>query len=374
LEQSSRPPVPRPEPLALEPLWDDPAVVSDTQLGRILPRLGLPAEGPPTLAAVDHLLRFWGPDAGFAEPAFLNGERLRSLITDHGSFSSFYGAAAPPLLEQTTMGVEVRVQQGPASSSHNDHTLATLAEIGTPLGFPLETAQGAAAVRDLLARSLHDFSLNQLEYEWSILVYALYLPPVGRWTTSEGQTIDFEDLGDRIMRQKLNDGVCSATHRLYALNAVLRADEQTTEAAAKRLLGPAARGRMTRFLERVTATLVRNQHPDGFWNDDWPYDRATSGEPGDTPGDDLAARLVVTGHVLEWWALAPAELQPPRPVAVAAGQWLVRTIDGLSDEEIVSNLSYLSHAGRALALWRQVKPASLAAPARATPEGLHRAD
>ena len=50
--------------------------------------------------------------------------------------------------------------------------------------------------------------------------------------------------------------------------------------------------------------------------------------------------------------MAPEELQPPREVMVRAGQWLAREIEVMDQETVLRNYTFLSHAGRALALWR----------------------
>ena len=63
-------------------------------------------------------------------------------------------------------------------------------------------------------------------------------------------------------------------------------------------------------------------------------------------------RLLATGHALEWWAMAPEELHPPREVMVRAGQWLAREIEVMDQETVLRNYTFLSHAGRALSLWR----------------------
>ena len=125
------------------------------------------------------------------------------------------------------------------------------------------------------------------------------------------------------------------------------------------LLSPETRARILDHLRGVTASFVRHQHADGFWNGEWPIRTPASSEPGDQPEDSINTRLIVTGHVLEWWALAPPELHPPHPVLTAAGQWLVRTVEALSEEEIDRYYSFLSHAGRALALWRGRSPAEV---------------
>jgi hypothetical protein len=66
--------------------------------------------------------------------------------------------------------------------------------------------------------------------------------------------------------------------------------------------------------------------------------------------------LLVTGHALEWWSLAPSELLPPRETLVKAGQWTVNAILELDDETILKRYGPLSHAGRALAMWRGLWP------------------
>jgi len=106
----------------------------------------------------------------------------------------------------------------------------------------------------------------------------------------------------------------------------------------------------------VTQALVRSQHADGFWNIDWPFAAPKTSEPTEREGDRLSDRIIGTGHPLEWWSLAPEEVHPPRNVLAAAGQWLVRTVDSLSDEQLREHFTFLSHAGRALALWRGKTP------------------
>ena len=50
--------------------------------------------------------------------------------------------------------------------------------------------------------------------------------------------------------------------------------------------------------------------------------------------------------------MAPKEVQPPKEVVRKAGQWLTKTIDEMSDSQIQSGYIFLTHAGKALALWR----------------------
>jgi len=372
-------PEPRQTPLVIGPLYDYPPVVSDEQLAMVLTRLrprgdrptaaaqstvatsdiSAPSADPATGAAylprinhVDHGLRCWGTAARFDEPGLLGGEAMRKLLTDHREFARVYGNGQAPLLMDAGPGVRVRVGEGPASSSHVDHTLACLAEVGTPLDFLLVTPTRATTYRALLEQSLRDFSLNQHEYEWSALTYALFLPHVDGWRTSEGQWITFDALAGRLMREEWPRGVCFGNHRLFTLTVFLRVDEWRQAELGTPLVSPAMRTRIVQFLADATTRLVAHQHALGCWNADWPTttpaDQLTGGD-----GDRLADRVLATGHALEWWAIAPEELHPPREVLIRGGQWLVRTVEEMSPPDIEENYTYLSHVGRALALWRR---------------------
>jgi hypothetical protein len=354
IEREHALPEPRREPLRVWPQYDEPAVVTDDQLQRALHKLEPRLRGEkPKINHVDHALRFWGAEAEFDDPRCLSGRELRDVLLDHRRFAKAWPGAAQPLLSRDAQGVAVRTQEGAATASHVDHTLAGLAEVGTPLDLPLRTAEGTATVRELLLRSLRTFSLDQGEYEWSALAYALYLPPEPRFYTRDGQEITFDRLAERLMREPLGRGVCAGHHRLHSLVMLLRVDEQ------EMILSPDVRERVIGHLRHATALLVQHQHSQGYWETNWPAQPAGD-ERADKQGRDLlSGRILATGHALEWWALAPREVHPPRETLVRAGQWLVRIVDELDEKQIGDNYTFLSHAGRALALWRGRLPAEL---------------
>lgn len=339
------------KPWHVGPLYDYPDVVSNDDLRRALLRLRPRLAGPKTLLAdVDHALRCWGPDATFADPEFVSGADLRALLTDTRRFAELYGPQQTPAMYDTPFGVCCRVKEGIATTSHADHTLACLAEVGTPLSHPIVTPTRQTTLRALVEQSLHDFHPGQIEYEWSAKTFSLFVPPSTRWPSTESQTLSFDLLADRMMREPLPRGVCYGMHRLYGLMVYLRVDEQTP------ILSPGMRNQVVRFLKDANRRLAANQHPDGFWNGDWPFAPAASREPTKAVGDQLYFRIVVTGHALEYWALAPQELQPRRAVLVAAANWIVHTIDTISEQQLRANFSFLSHAVRALALYRGREP------------------
>jgi hypothetical protein len=343
----------REEPIEIAPLYDFPTVVTDEQLQRVLTKLMPRDYGSETkINHVDHGLRFWGMGATFEEENTLSSKKMRALLLNDQKFQLRYENAKPLLIDEPT-GVRLRTQQGYLTNSHFDHTMACLAEVGTPLSYPVITRNRETTFRALVEYALRDFSLNQVEYEWSALTFALYLPPHNQWTSHEGQHIDFNLLANRMMRQRPRQGVCFGNHRLFGLVVFLRVDAGEYGP----ILSAAMRQQVETHLKDMTVRLVNHQHADGFWNGDWPTEKPASKAATEQEGDRLSDRILATGHALEWWAIAPKELLPEREVIIRAGQWTVAAIDGLSEKETRQWYTYLSHAGRALALWRQTTPA-----------------
>jgi hypothetical protein len=340
----------RSEPLTVGPLYDCPEIVSDAELQRVLQKLQPSVGAQPRVNHVEHALRMWGTDAEFDDEAYLSGAAMRELLVDHQRFAQAWGSAARPLLLNDDTGVRVRVEQHAAASSHVDHTIASLAEVGTPLDHPVLTPAGRMDFRSMIEASLRNFSLNQVEHEWSGLTYALVLTPGENWRTAEGQEITFDRLAERSMRQELQQGVCYGKHRLHELVILLRVDEE------QKILSAAVRNNIVDHLKSAVQTLVRTQHADGYWDGQWSGVASQTPEQN-LPNGELSERIIVTGHALEWLALAPIEIQPPPEVRIRAGRWLVGTIRAMDSETVRANFPFLTHAGRALALWRGQTPA-----------------
>jgi len=338
-------PIPQTEPVVIKPRFDDPELISDEDLARTLTKLSPRFRmNNPKINYVDHALRFWGTEAEFPyDPEALSGVEMRELLLDHRRFKQSWDEGTDPLLVQTEFGVRPALKRGHSTTSHVDHTLATLAEIGTPLDYPVITPYGESKVRDMLNHSLNAFSLNQKEYEWSALVYALYLPHVKSWYSPEGQLITFDRLAERILREKKLKGVCYGNHRLFTLIVLLRVNEDHN------ILSDGMQKRVIDHLKGVTKTFIQNQHAEGFWDSNWDGSTMSETSRSRTP---ISRRVLVTGHALEWWALAPQEILPPQEVRIRAAKWLVSEIDKMDDRDIEVNYTYLSHAGRALSLWR----------------------
>ena len=356
-DRSRREPTLANVPSSVEPRYDIPEVVSDEQLATVLfklrPRF---RHGQPKINHVDHALRCWGADVSFADPQFVSGDEMRRLLTDHDAFKAAWGDKTRGLLIAKEQGVAYRTQQGDASASHVDHTLGTLAECGTTLDFPIRLAGRSATLRDVLHQALTSFDINQAEYEWTTLAVALYATDGRPWYTPEGDRLDFNRLAQRIMRQAFGQGVCYGNHRLYSLTLLLRLDDE------KQLLTVATRQNLLAHLTEATRRLNENQHAEGYWDRNWHDLKVSTNDEDLALGGPLSRRILSTGHALEWWAMAPTELHPPRETLVRAGQWLVHEIERMPMKSVADNYTFLSHAGRALALWRGRFPASVGSP------------
>ncbi len=345
------------EPVLLEPRYDRPDFLSDAQLLATLEKLKPRLRGKnPRINFVDHALRFWGVQSTFEDDECLDGVEMRDLLLDHRVFQKAWGPEERPFLvpdlRNDAMLLSMRTKDGAASASHTDHSLASLAEVGTPLDFPVITPTGEIELRAALEYAMKEFSLNQDEYEWSTMIFLHYLPHVQKWKSTEGQTITWDRLADRLMRQRLADGVCFGYHRLFALVSMLNADEK------EKILSDEKRQEVVSYLQDVTNRLVKTQSKEGYWDSKWPgdeWDGPPSEDKGSPLGDE-ADRILATGHALEWWAFAPEEILPPDETLLKAIQWTYAEIDELSDAKVKRYYTFLTHAGRALSLWRGKMP------------------
>jgi hypothetical protein len=350
---------PRPKALVIEPLHDFPDVASDdavrTAAIKIVPRFGTPRLRPNFL---EHALRVWGTDVQFKNRDITAGSAMVDFLTQHEKFLEAWGREAPPLLNHGPIGPTLRVVgtgglRGDSASRHHDHTLACLSEAGVPLDWAFETPR-IATMEQALRQAIDDFRVDERETEWSALTFALWLPPRSSWKNGEGREVSFDLLAKRLLRGPDIIGVCNGTHRLYTLNVLLRVDRQMP------ILTPEVRSRVHEHLKDITKTLVESQHPDGYWTDGWPDGEAALARAPSVP---LYRKMLVTGHQLEWLALAEDDLLPPREVLAKAGKWLSKTIAELEPELILSYYTFSTHACSSLALWRSKRlPQLLADP------------
>jgi hypothetical protein len=348
---AAKEPVLRDRPWTVGPRYDIQEIATDEQLLAVLDRMK-PPKGKPNTNVLVHALRLWGATVDFGDPTIPSGPTMRNYFLHDADFRKLAGEDAPPLFTLDPDGVRVRpaLMKDPHEATgavHVDDLLATLAETNTPLSQPLETRNGTANVGELLRGTLNRFHLEQQEFEWSAISYARYVFPNQNWTNVHGQKTTVEELVDDLIHHPLEEGVCGGTHRIEALVVLLRADEQA------HALAPRTKKRIVEHLGKIVSLLMQSQAPDGHWTRTWTRGALPRADYKGESGEEI----LLTGHHLEWLALAPPEVQPPRETMVRAGQWLVRAMLEVDDASLQKMYGPFSHAARALCLWRSKEPA-----------------
>ena len=343
--------VPRATPLVIEPLYDDPEVVSDEELAavldRIQPRFRKRALTP---NYVEHALRTWGYKATFRDPVVMSGEAMRDFLVEHGKFLASWGEKTPPLLLDRPDGVAIRWGQEDGASVHHDHWLACLTEAGVPLREPVFTPnQRRKRLNDVLQEALRDFRADDIEIEWSAMAFGLWIAPQRSWiTTPQGREMSFDMIAERLVSGPKKFGTCLGTHRVYSLMVLVRIDDQHD------ILSDRVRERAMEYLRAVRDLITASQFPDGHWSAHWMDGAEALTNP--LP-DDIIDQVTATGHHLEWLAIAPVELHPPREAIRKAADWIIQTSAAQTKSEFGQRYTYFSHVGNALALWRKTHPA-----------------
>lgn len=336
----------RTEPLEVTPLYDDPEVVSDEDLAAVLYQIQ-PAFKEFKPNYIEHALRAWRVKAQFQEPGVMSGEEMRDFLLDYGRFALHWGPETESLIESRDTGIYVRWGREAGASVHHDHTLACLTEAGVPLDFQVRAPGKNGTMKDVIEQALFDFRLDERETEWSAMAFGLWLPPAKNWTNGAGRELNFDLIAKRQLRGHKKYGVCGGTHRVYSLMLLLRIHEQHP------ILSEPVRAEVYAHLEKVRDILLVTQFPDGHWPYNWPDGK----DAVDNPADHAAYRDVIsTGHHLEWLAIAPPDLHPPRSMIRKAAQWIVENTTSKTREEIQESYTFYSHVGNALALWRKTSP------------------
>lgn len=339
------------KPLRVEPLFNDPSVVSDADLmlvlNKTIPRFSRKHLKP---NFVEHALRTWGADATFRDPAAMSGTEMRDFLIDHGRYVESWSNKVEPLLVDEPDGVSVRWGHAECASVHHDHLLACLTEANVPLDTQVYPPGGAPrTLNDLLQQSLRDFRLDEREVEWSAMAFGLWLAPSAKttWTTGDGRRMSFDLIAERLMRGHQRFGVCNGTHRVYSLALLLRLNHRY------RLLSNRVRDDVVRHLRGVRDRLIASQFPDGHWPSNWSDGADALANPVDDPD---YKKVIATGHHLEWLAIAPVELHPPRDRIRKAARWLVKNVREHDDAHIQQRYTFYSHVASALAGWRRSRP------------------
>jgi hypothetical protein len=301
--------------------------VSDDDL-LILLGSAAPVWQPPTVPSLIHELKLWQSHAVFTTEMLghpVTGEHIvETLLSDEACransspYGSLYLLDSPYGIRVVELGGEDATEN--RGDGHFGQLLQALAEGAVPSSMAVTTESGrVGTVVDLFQDTVMRFSWGR-ELEFVACALA-YWTPAGQkcWTNEFGNTFSFDQLLDNLLSIPHGKGACAGCHVPYAIVTILQRDEED------QVLSPAMRKRALRWLANLARQLERRQLSAGGW------DRAWTGEM--TPvmwNDDVMDRVTVTGHHLEWMAIAPAETLPSREAILRAVGALSRDVSDLA--------------------------------------------
>lgn len=339
----------RVEPLWIEPFYNRPEMVSDDDLAAVLWQvrpLFSREELRPNL--VEHAVRAWSVHAEFRDKEVMSGQEMQDFLLDHGTFLLSWGERATSLLEDRGRGVGVNWGSARSASVHHDHMLASITEAGVRLDQPVYLpSQRQMTLEDVVREAMFDFRLDERETEWTAMAFGLWIPPVKSWQSEDGRKLSFDLLAQRLIRGELEKGVCHGTHRVYSLMLLWRIDQEHD------ILSDEMSNKIYQHLEYVRELITASQQEDGHWPSNWHAGERAHLNPRE---DDMRSKIISTGHHLEWLAIAPEELHPPREQIEKAAAWIINVAKSQSREEVLQRYTFLSHVGNALSLWRGTRP------------------
>lgn len=234
------------------------------------------------------------------------------------------------------------------AEGHYGQLLKALAQAGVPSSTPVTTAsQRNGTVADIFQDAVLRFSYAD-ELEFIACALALWLPPHRTWRNQFGEEFSFDELTSALLHAPRGDGPCGGCHLPYSIAIILRVDETHS------LLSEEVRRDALRWLNETVELLRVRQMPSGGWNRSW----SGTLNVGPIMGIDLLDRVTITGHHLEWMALAPIEIRRQEGMLRAAVKSLASDLAELTSRARPSFKDELpaSHAARALALMRGESP------------------
>jgi hypothetical protein len=348
----------RERPIQISPLRNMANVVSEDDLVVLL-CAALPWWNPPSVPSVYHELKLWGPYAAFTKDMLgieRKGERLvEMLLSDkacraytvatggHYLLDSPFGIR--PVLLGTDDAIETR------GEAHYGQLLQVAGEAGLPSTTSVTTASGRMGnLKEIYQDEIMRFSLHQ-ELDFIACTLAYWHPPQKAWKNQFGNESNFDELVSKLLATPLGKGSCGGCHLPYAVVTILRVDELYP------LLSANVRQQALTWLRHLCQLLEYRWSDRGGWDRTW----SKNDEPSFVTGNDNLDLITITGHHLEWMALAPKEVQPSETTVKRAVAALRRDVESLPPltQQSFKTLLVVSHAARAVALWRGDNPFSV---------------
>ncbi len=302
-----------------------------------------------------HGLRLWGVEERSigrltASETWWTRKKMLDVVCSVEESQKALGYA-PHLFNRNglSFGYELDAQSVERGEKHLDETLSVLAEVGIGSTHPILLMKDAATVKDVIRASVSNFVLDQ-SLEFSAIAFAHYLPPQRCWTNKFGDTFCFDDVCHELCILPKKQGSCYGCHAMYALAIILAADKQHS------ILSDSTRRKVNAMLRQSIDVLRASQRADGSWDAQW-YEKGDG-----TQKKDFLASLSVTGHTLEWLAIAPQEFMEDPKMVDRGCEALVEFFHLAPSGALREHYNAYTHAIKSLQLWSPHAWASIQPP------------
>lgn len=199
------------------------------------------------------------------------------------------------MLNQDKLSVIV----GAGYQGHEGQLLAVLAQVQTPIDYPLNVNGKSFTVRDLVEYEKASCRPGT-ELTFKLIGLSVYLSSEEVWKDSSGQAWDLSRLMYEEMNQPINGAACGGTHRLMGLSyalAMRKARNEPIDGQWKRA---------ENFLANYqTQALTSLQNADGSFSTEFFEGRSQNADP--------VRQIYSTGHCLEWLSISLSDEQLVSP-------------------------------------------------------------
>lgn len=326
-------------PIQVRPLEDRTFVLGEpltSERWNSISRKFIPNRNVSDVSYLLHHLLNWGQHSQFPQSAVaLSGPKMLAILAE-GQSDPLY-LPRRPLLYRDHDGRSRLARPGEiASESHPDQILASFASLGLPSTFVLHSEDASASIADLIEDAMSNFHLHG-ELEWTIIALASYAPTSKTWTNRWGRIYSFDAIAEHLLSQPIEEGACNGTHKLFALAVLLRVNSE------QRLISPKTHILITNYLADCISRLSAHQRISGQWTPDWPHPLASPDQEKYDQAIFGEARMVqVTGHHLEWLAIAPRDLNISLETSSRALKWCLGALERVKsvDETVLCPYSH----------------------------------
>lgn len=328
-------------------------VVTDEELVTVLCG-AVPLWNPPTVPSLIHEAKLWKEHAEFTSEmtgrAIAGRDIIATLLSDDLCRARTSQNGGSYLLD-SPYGIRV-VELGSSDAeanrgeAHFGQLLMYLAEADVPSTIQVCSSSGRkGTLADIFQDMVMRFSFSrEIEFSGCAIVYWL---PFGqrRWTNEFAESFSFDQLMAQLLAKPLGQGACGGCHVPYTVVAILRRDDEDP------ILTSEVRKKAVAWLKQLSHQLEIRQTSLGGWDRTWTDERI-----GYLYGQDSLDRILITGHHLEWMAIAPPDCLPRRETIELAVEALRNDVAEVTKvpRRSFKTIFPVTHAARALTLFRGI--------------------